>query len=79
MVIIIEYLENGVNAMRVWFLEHLLNHCHWIYIRLQEDAPQDAFHKRLAWITDVGVRDCINCLLEVSWEVDFSACPSPDE
>ena len=56
-----------------WFSEHLLNSTHWVWIRLLEDAPKDAIHRRLTWVFDMGVRDTINWHL--GDEIDFSACP----
>ena len=60
-----------------WFYEHLLNHCHWVLIRLIDDAPKDAIHKRLTWVFDNGVRDSLNCYMESKGEteINFDACP----
>lgn len=63
-----------------WFYEHLLNHTHWVWIRLLEDAPKDAIHKRLTWVFHNGVMDSMNCHLKAQNaqngdEIDFSACP----
>ena len=60
-----------------WFYEHLLNHCHWVLIRLIEDSPKDAIHRRLTWVFDNGTRDALNCYMESKGEteINFDACP----
>ena len=50
-----------------WFSEHLLNHVHWIWVRLSEDAPSDPLHRHLTLIFDIGVRDTINWRLDNQW------------
>ena len=55
-----------------FFYEHLLNHTHWIWIRLLEDAPQDPIHKHLTRIFDIGVCDSTRCYMQSigEWEVN---------
>ena len=50
-----------------WFSEHLLNHVHWIWVRLSEDAPRDPLHRHLTLIFDIGVRDTVNWRLDNQW------------
>ena len=51
-------------SLMTFFYEHLLNHTHWVLIRLIEDAPKDVIHNRLTWIFDNGVRDSFNCYMK---------------
>jgi len=54
--------------MTIWFYEHLLNHCHWVWVRLLDDAPQDAIHKRLTRIFDIGMGDSMRCYMKAKGE-----------
>jgi len=39
-----------------------------VFIRLLDDAPKDAIHRRLTWVFDNGVRDSLVCYMQSKGE-----------
>ena len=55
-----------------WFRQHLLNHLHWIWMRLDEHGPIDPIHKHIMCITQVGIKDLLDIeLAELEREYGF--------
>ena len=67
-IIILENKAQSRFFMTIWFYEHLLNHCHWVWVRLLDDAPQDAIHKCLTRIFDIGMGDSMRCYMKAKGE-----------
>ena len=53
------YSSTIVTIMTAFIKRHWLNHVHWIWVRLEDDAPNDYIHHQLTNLFGYLVCECL--------------------